>query len=540
MYKNYITYKTKKAMFSFAFFFLFSTPFFAQNAGTYKYINTYENCKSVNKSMLEIDNHYYLLSEVYDKYPKRTLVVTVFDDDLNVVKDVELDGGDMDFGVDGDATGRANLFYNENHFYVLGLFSDSVKGVFFAKYDEEFNLVQPISTYILEDTVIIHIDTFIFDTFYYIDTFFARSTTWYNLAVFMTKNNEFIVSLPVVHGNFARLLRIDSTGKLLNYMRLSPYGSRGGWMVETDSHYVIDLYPNVRKHPLDVHHLYRFCKDTLEKYELISIKAERPMECGFEHTGIAIAVGNHLIREHEITDYYPYDRQKCPHKRLITDRSIVFYNEDLSLKNCLILGENCAVNDLGKMHYINADSIYYAYETITPKEPLEDDNVERIATISIACFSSEGELHFNHTLDLPNPEWVKEISRCKVLSNGGVLVSGTESFGTITIFPDGTMISNIAYRGFVLHYRPNKDVDIREHTANTERKIFPNPAQTHFTVTNTANATLHLYNTMGQEVFSTYGKEENTIINVNTLPQGVYVLKVTKDGVLSTHKVVKR
>ena len=69
-------------------------------------------------------------------------------------------------------------------------------------------------------------------------------------------------------------------------------------------------------------------------------------------------------------------------------------------------------------------------------------------------------------------------------------------------------------------------------------QVFPNPAQTHFTVTNTENATLHLYNMVGQEVLRTYGTGENTVIDVGLLPQGVYVLKVVKDGSLSVYKIV--
>ena len=67
--------------------------------------------------------------------------------------------------------------------------------------------------------------------------------------------------------------------------------------------------------------------------------------------------------------------------------------------------------------------------------------------------------------------------------------------------------------------------------------IYPNPAQTQFTVTNTENANLQLYNILGQEVLRTYGNEKNTIINVEFLPQGMYMLKVVKDKTSSVHKI---
>ncbi|MCL2132329.1 MAG: T9SS type A sorting domain-containing protein [Lentimicrobiaceae bacterium] len=72
-------------------------------------------------------------------------------------------------------------------------------------------------------------------------------------------------------------------------------------------------------------------------------------------------------------------------------------------------------------------------------------------------------------------------------------------------------------------------------------QIFPNPAQSQFTVTNTENTDIQLFNTLGQEVFRTHSTEESTVVSVNSLPQGVYMLKVLReDGSFSVHKVVKQ
>jgi len=71
------------------------------------------------------------------------------------------------------------------------------------------------------------------------------------------------------------------------------------------------------------------------------------------------------------------------------------------------------------------------------------------------------------------------------------------------------------------------------------RVVFPNPAQSQFTVTNTENTDIQLFNMVGQEVFRTYSKEESTVVEVGSLPQGVYMLKVLqKDGNFSVRKVV--
>jgi hypothetical protein len=81
-------------------------------------------------------------------------------------------------------------------------------------------------------------------------------------------------------------------------------------------------------------------------------------------------------------------------------------------------------------------------------------------------------------------------------------------------------------------------VNVTSYEPENRVKIYPNPAKSQFTVTNVENASLYLYNIVGQEVFSTYSTEENTVVNVNSLPQGVYVLKVVKNGVSSVCKIV--
>jgi len=67
--------------------------------------------------------------------------------------------------------------------------------------------------------------------------------------------------------------------------------------------------------------------------------------------------------------------------------------------------------------------------------------------------------------------------------------------------------------------------------------VYPNPAKTHFTVTNTENAEIQLFNILGQKVFQTFGTQENTVVNTASLPQGLYILKVEKDNVSTVHKV---
>ncbi|MCL2131251.1 MAG: leucine-rich repeat domain-containing protein [Lentimicrobiaceae bacterium] len=83
--------------------------------------------------------------------------------------------------------------------------------------------------------------------------------------------------------------------------------------------------------------------------------------------------------------------------------------------------------------------------------------------------------------------------------------------------------------------------DINETVQTKKISVFPNPAQSQFTVKNTENADIQLFNTLGQEVFHTYSQEESTVVEVGSLPQGVYMLKVLReDGSFSVRKVVKQ
>ncbi|MDR0367586.1 MAG: T9SS type A sorting domain-containing protein, partial [Bacteroidales bacterium] len=104
---------------------------------------------------------------------------------------------------------------------------------------------------------------------------------------------------------------------------------------------------------------------------------------------------------------------------------------------------------------------------------------------------------------------------------------------------DGNYSERVFYEGadtvtfFVVNY-----TDMQEIAFDAEDiSIFPNPAQTQFTVTHTENATVTLYNLLGQKVRQLPGKEENTIICTEDLPQGIYLLKIEKENAVITKKV---
>jgi len=343
--------------------------------------------------------------------------------------------------------------------------------------------------------------------------FFSEDTLEHGFHdVIMTKNKEFVCLTRRTdmdtYTSVNRLLHINNKGKILKDVFFSKSSSNAS-VVETDSNYFVILkYQD---------YLFKFSKDSLNVYDSVRIAEEHGAESA---EGTMITVGNQLIYSNLSMEYHECG-EELP--RLEMDRSMVFLNEDLSMGNRLVVGKSCA-NDRDEhknMHYINPDSIYYVYTT---------DKYRWGSTISISNFSWNGQLNFDNHLDIMEDSMtMKIILNCKAVSNGGVLICGVNS-------KDIGINTNSV--GFLLLYHPTK-VGIKEYTPDgVERRVFPNPAQTHFTVTNTENASLQLYNMLGQEVFSTYSREENTTINVNTLPQGLYVLKVIQNGVGSTHKIV--
>ena len=71
-------------------------------------------------------------------------------------------------------------------------------------------------------------------------------------------------------------------------------------------------------------------------------------------------------------------------------------------------------------------------------------------------------------------------------------------------------------------------------------KMYPNPATTSFTIeaqSSVENVTV--YNMLGQEVISKTPNTQQTTIDISTLNVGVYIVKATINGVVSSSRLVK-
>ena len=110
--------------------------------------------------------------------------------------------------------------------------------------------------------------------------------------------------------------------------------------------------------------------------------------------------------------------------------------------------------------------------------------------------------------------------------------------GVVHTTRDGGYTDSIFYLGAdtSIFYITKTPVNIQE-TEQSTISVFPNPAHTQFRVTNTEDASITLYNILGQEVKQIQGTAEQTTIYTDNLPAGIYVLKVEKEGTVFTKKV---
>ena len=508
MYKNYIT---KTAIF--LYFFVTVTCLTAQDTGTYKYIIFSTDttlCTSSSGKILEVNNLYYAVSSIWIWHGynmQRSTFMSVLDKNLNIIKQVPIPGD----------TVFIPFFYN-NFFYLWGCSRYSQEypmNIYFAKYDEDFNLVQPVITHTLDDTVFIFTDTIY-------DGYFSDIGRWNFSDILMTKNNEFIFHFFEYQTSNSLFMRFDINGNLLEELiipappdKMRTVGQAGmleGKLVEIDSNYIMNF--KYRHNQLII-----FSKDSLKKYKW----GETSIWSTLDRYAV-VAVGNQLIR----CDYRSVRRERCSNGRpkeyggyyLDRDIHITFLNEDFSLKNELIFGNECLDDGAGGyINYINPDSIYHVCRTQAVDESWEVGT----ATISISCFSSEGKLHFNHKLDIPDTKTNKLIRGCMATSDGGVLVTGD--------FLD--RIEGRYDRGFLLLYHPPKNVGIAETPSMASLRVYPNPTGNQLRIKNyelREDAEYVIYSVVGQVVLQ--GKLYNNTINVESLASGMYLLKV--DG-----KVVK-
>ncbi|MBI4946227.1 MAG: T9SS type A sorting domain-containing protein [Bacteroidetes bacterium] len=87
-------------------------------------------------------------------------------------------------------------------------------------------------------------------------------------------------------------------------------------------------------------------------------------------------------------------------------------------------------------------------------------------------------------------------------------------------------------------------VGIEEHTVPSDYfSLYPNPASAYFMIRNTNDAinlqSLSLTDILGNEILSAKIKDEETKVNIETLPKGVYFVQLTTDKGVSSLRLIK-
>ena len=435
---------------------------------------------------LEVDNRYYLLTDLstINSFRERVPTVTIFDESLNIIKKIELFGGSVRIM-------PIKYFYVNNVFYLLGLAMDDNQKAkpFLAKFDKDFNLLQPITLYALDNPL----------------------EYSYNFAM-MNKKNEFLYLIwDNSYPKENRLLHIDTNGNVLSDLSL-PYYIPNGSIAETDNFYFIEYKK----------YLLKLNKEPLKLVDtLYPIKHENDVP-----DGSLIAINNQLIRTN--TYYSAYDICSVDS---ISDikRSVEFLDTNMNTNTRLEFGESCSNNMsafLLGLSYIDPDSIYYAYETV-----MFESEVYQGSTISIANFSQNGQLNFNYMLNIPEDTLPRFIYGCQALSDGGVLVYGESR----------NFLEEYSSYGFILKYHPYRTdltSSIKTFPLTTQVNVYPNPVQqTLYIQSSDEIEHIAVYDISGRELLTA---KVSSSVDVSSLANGIYLVKVKTKAGETVKKIIKQ
>jgi len=104
-------------------------------------------------------------------------------------------------------------------------------------------------------------------------------------------------------------------------------------------------------------------------------------------------------------------------------------------------------------------------------------------------------------------------------------------------FVISTNLGTVYYDNLYLHKNTVLSVSSFE---KSNIKMYPNPATTNFTIeAESPVENVTVYNMLGQEVISITPNTQQTTIDISTLKVGVYIVKATINGVVSSSRLVK-
>ncbi|MBC8884331.1 T9SS type A sorting domain-containing protein [Flavobacterium piscinae] len=151
--------------------------------------------------------------------------------------------------------------------------------------------------------------------------------------------------------------------------------------------------------------------------------------------------------------------------------------------------------------------------------------------------SSALEVNINGgtTPQLVANEWVSV--DVPITALGGVVAGSLARNDIAQIGITTAMVDNVWYDNIYLH-KNTLSVSSFE-TSNI--KMYPNPASTNFTIeAQEIVSNVSVYNVLGQEVVTNNPNNNQATIDISSLQTGIYVVKATINGNVSTSRIVKK
>ncbi len=233
---------------------------------------------------------------------------------------------------------------------------------------------------------------------------------------------------------------------------------------------------------------------------------------GFQEGGeIIIPFEYYVLPDEEIKVYVYIDTATNPGTAVAAN--IYEYDattDDLQLTNTSGT-YTISESDLGQWININFETSIYLDE-------FDPESVSKDIYVGIACYKNGLEnLYLGGSNDMPNKGWI-----CRYdldgQGMGGINVTNDAAAPAIalgTVTPTSTIATSEA----------------------NEITMFPNPSNGIVNFTNVENATIEVYNMMGQVVASESNANANASIDLSGVANGNYIVRIVKDGEIATSKL---
>ena len=161
--------------------------------------------------------------------------------------------------------------------------------------------------------------------------------------------------------------------------------------------------------------------------------------------------------------------------------------------------------------------------------PLPAPTINVSSTNSVACINTTQTITASGT---PTLSWIGVCANCTST------VATATSSTTITYTVIGTAANTCtASTNFTQTFVSCTGIEELENTNNIV-SVFPNPNNGQFNVTLNTNATLNIYNNLGQTVRTEKLESGNYTINISHLAKGIYMIEAVSGNQRQMHKVI--